>query len=537
MAQTTFGRDGELVWTIDELGRVASPGCDPADTLANIVHLVQRRFTADACSLYLLESERATLVLTASVGLNPENVGRAGVRVGDGPIGAAAESRTANVHPSFVAVPVIHRSLLQGVIVMQARSPRVFNEQDAQQLVAGVRQLAPFICQARAEVRRLLECRLVERAKADLLETLAGGITHELNNKLMPITSYAELMLEEAGDGASDDLREGCETIRESAFEAAHILEQLVLIANTHPVEHAACDLTAAVREAVAALQPELDTAGVRLAADIHPAPLQIAGHEPHLRQVCVNLMRNAMEAMGSAANRELTLHLEKTEGGAILTVSDRGTGIAPDMLPRIFDPYFTTKESRSEGVGLSFCQAVVKQHGGDIRVVSRMGQGTAFHVTLPVRPGVRVAVEESPAASVPFARFESRRVLVIDDDERMLELVAVVLESKLGCRVDRARNGLDARSALEHGVFDLVLSDVHMPLMDGVELLEWITANQPNVLRRTMFMTGDAMTKGPSGDIQRSGRPLLRKPFSLDALVSAASRMISDPPAAGNPN
>ena len=265
MGQSTGSRDATPPWTLEELGRVVSPSGDPADTLATLVQLVQDRCVADACSLYLLESERATLVLSAAVGLDPENVGRTGVRIGEGPIGAVAESRRPLVYPSFIGVPLVHRTLLQGVIVMQARSPRVFTDADGERLMKSSDQLAPLVSQARAEARRLLECHLVERAKAELLDTLAAGISHELNNKLMPIASYAELMLEDAGESGSDDLKEGCATIRDSVFEAARILEQLVCIANIKPTEHGPCDLAATVRDAVADMQPAIDAAGVHL--------------------------------------------------------------------------------------------------------------------------------------------------------------------------------------------------------------------------------------------------------------------------------
>lgn len=514
-------------WTAEQIGRLVSPGSDPADTLANIVQLVQARFASDACSLYLLESERATLVLSAAVGLNPDSVGRTGVRVGEGPIGVVAEGRAPQVHSSFIGVPVLHRTLLQGVLIMQARPPRAFTADEGTQLLASVAQLTPFISHARAEARRRLECRLVEQAKAQLLATLAAGLAHELNNKLMPITSYAELMLDEVDAIGSDDLKEACATIRESAFEAADVLERLVHLSTTTPAAHGPCDLAAVVRKAAESMQPLIESAGVRVTLAVSDGPLALAGDAEQLHRLCVNLIDNAIEAMTQAVTRDAIVKLDSTPGGAVLSVSDTGVGIAADILPRIFDPYFTTKDSRGEGTGLSICYGVVKQHGGDIKVVSKVGQGTTFQVTLPTRPGARISVSDDAAIATPVARFEARRVLVIDDDERMLDLVAAMLESKLGCRVERARNGLDATSALQRSDFDLVVSDVRMPLMDGVELLEWIAVNQPSVLRRTMFMTGDATPKGPCSDIQRAGRPLLRKPFSLDALVNTATRVI----------
>jgi signal transduction histidine kinase/ActR/RegA family two-component response regulator len=524
------GSQAASPWTLDAIGAVVSPEGDPGATLENIVQLVQRRFEAAACSLYLLESERATLVLSAGVGVESEGVGRLGVRVGDGSIGVVGETRQPDLRPSSMVVPLVQRGLLQGVIVLQAAPSREFGDADLQALLSGAAQLAPIVSHARVEARHLIERRLVQRAKAELLETLAAGIAHELNNKLMPITSYAELMLEEIQPLESPDLVEGCNTIRDSAFEAAHVLERLVQLATTSPAVHGSCDFADVARQALAAVRPAMDSAGVTCNLQVPAGSLTVCGDAEQLKDVCLQLLTNAVEAMAATDRRELTVQIEFGPGHAVLTVADTGRGIDPEIMPRVFDPYFTTKESRSHGVGLGVSLGIVKQHGGDIRISSKVGSGTTIRVALPVRPGEQVAV---PArASAPVARFETRRALVIDDDERMLDLVAAMLESRLGCRVERAKNGLDARSAIEKHEFDLVLSDVRMPHMDGVELLEWITSNRPDVLRHTMFMTGDPSGKGAVNDIQRSGRPLLRKPFSLDALVNAATRVISVPSA-----
>jgi CheY-like chemotaxis protein len=138
------------------------------------------------------------------------------------------------------------------------------------------------------------------------------------------------------------------------------------------------------------------------------------------------------------------------------------------------------------------------------------------------VAPGAVPAVVPAGAP-----RFESHRVLVVDDDDRMLELIEAVLRSKLGCRVERASNGADAASAIDHTEFNLVLSDVLMPRMNGVELMEWIDQHQPQVAERLVFMTGDANPRGPGDELRRAGRPVLAKPFSLDALIAVAESVL----------
>jgi CheY-like chemotaxis protein len=141
-------------------------------------------------------------------------------------------------------------------------------------------------------------------------------------------------------------------------------------------------------------------------------------------------------------------------------------------------------------------------------------------------------AVSDPPAPPAPEpdrrSSFQSHRVLIVDDDERMLELIEAVLRSKLGCCVERASNGVDAASALDHADFNLVLSDIVMPRMNGVELLQWVDTHRPHVAPRIVFMTGDVSSKGPGSEIHRAGRPVLCKPFSVETLVSVAERILT---------
>ena len=178
----------------------------------------------------------------------------------------------------------------------------------------------------------------------------------------------------------------------------------------------------------------------------------------------------------------------------------------------------------RLENADLAEACATIRDSGYEAaQLIQRLLQlGTPIVEPSAVSATPDVAVS-APVVGSPAGRFESYRVLVVDDDDRMLELVEAVLRSRLGCRVDRASNGADATSALDHGDFNLVLSDILMPRMNGVELMQWVDANRPHVSRRIVFMTGDVNPKGPSGEIRRAGRRVLYKPFSVDALVSMA--------------
>jgi two-component system cell cycle sensor histidine kinase/response regulator CckA len=240
---------------------------------------------------------------------------------------------------------------------------------------------------------------------------------------------------------------------------------------------------------------------------------------------------------MENRAERHLTVRLADQSGWATLSCIDRGSGIRADVLTRIFDPFFTTKEpSRGTGLGLAVCLAIVKQHGGEIRVHSTVDVGTAFYVSLPVDAGA-----EAPAPPVKInmaapATLSDHRVLVIDDEEPVLQMITRSLESKLGCRVHRARNGAEAKAALERGDFSLILSDVRMPSMNGVEFLGWLTEHRPDALSKTIFMTGDRSDSALNADIERAQRPLIQKPFSIATLSRVMLQiLLGDHPSRGD--
>jgi signal transduction histidine kinase/CheY-like chemotaxis protein len=552
MAEPQFG-DASLLWTLEEIGHLVSHSGDASETLTNIVLLIQQRFLTDVCSVYLLESDRASLVLAATVGLHPDGVGKVRMRLDEGLVGLVAEElkpqvvAEATTHPrfkyfpdagedlyhSFVGVPIVERAILQGVLVVQTIESRLFSDNEVRMLMTAGNQLAPIVGDARTERRRAQQGEIVQRAKSELVETLAGGIAHELNNKLMPVVGFAELLIAEADRMGSQRLHEYGETIHASALEAAQIIRQLLQLSKPLVDDQVACDFRDIIQQALTLVRLRLQESGINLTVDLPDYAVTVKVDPGQLKQVFVNLVWNAIDSMEHAETRELTVRLTVAGGMATLSCIDRGHGIPPERLLRIFDPFFTTKEpSRGTGLGLSVCLAIVKQAGGDIRVQSTVGAGTAFHVVVPAQGGA-AAAPDVPAArpareTQPRQAPRGLRVLVIDDEDPVARVVARALTSKLGCLVECARNGQEALAALQRTDFALVLSDIRMPSMNGVEFLEWLTAHRPDLLQKTVFMTGDGRSSELNAHIERAGHPVLRKPFTLDALLKMTSGILA---------
>ena len=479
------------------------------------------------------------------------------IPISEGLVGLVAETRQplfaqdATSHPrfkyiaesgedpyhTFVGVPILDRGILQGVLVVQTIEPRVFDEDDIRMIMTAGAQVAPVVSDARLEQRHAVESDIAQRAKRELVETLAGGIAHELNNKLMPVAGFAELLIAEAERMGSASLQDYGHTIHDSVLEAVQIIRQLLQLSKPdreQSADYIACDLREIVSQALTLVRLRLQEAATPVEVELPAGPVPIRADASQIKQVFLNLVWNAIDAMDRVPDRHLTIRLQVNASTATLSCIDRGQGIPPDILPRVFDPFFTTKEpSRGTGLGLSVCQAIARQHGGDIRVQSEMGVGTSFHVVLPINAAEALSPQKATAGRLPFHVLPGHRVLVVDDEEPVLQVVSQALEKKLGCLVEKAHNGVEARLALENREFALVLSDIRMPTMNGVEFLQWAAGHRPELLPKVVFMTGDAGQSPLNAAIERAKRPVLRKPFSLETLLTSASKILGDRPAA----
>jgi CheY-like chemotaxis protein len=199
----------------------------------------------------------------------------------------------------------------------------------------------------------------------------------------------------------------------------------------------------------------------------------------------------------------------------------DNGPGVPPEHRRRLFEPFFTTKpQGAGTGLGLSFSLGVAEAHGGTLELVGK-GPGAAFRLTLPAN-GVP-ARREAPAAAMLSATHGD--ALVVDDEADIAEIIAELL-GKQGYRVEIARNGSEAKTRLAARDFDLVLSDLRMPDVDGPALHAWLAANKPHLLDRLGFVTGDTMGPNAVRFLGASGRPTLEKPFTPQSLRAFVARV-----------
>ena len=258
-----------------------------------------------------------------------------------------------------------------------------------------------------------------------------------------------------------------------------------------------------------------------------------VLADEHRLAQVFVNLLINAAHAIPEGnvqANEVRVATSTASDGSALVEISDTGAGIAPEVLPRIFDPFFTTKPvGVGTGLGLSICHGIVVQLGGEIRVESTLGEGSTFRVRLPAA-AAPAETAARPAASERAAPPPGRRgrVLIVDDEPLVGRAVWRMLAPHHNVVVlTSARAALD-RLAVDAGSFDLVLCDLMMPDMTGMELHVQLSELAPGLAARTIFLTGGAFTPIAGKFLERIPNPCLEKPFEPQALRDLVARALA---------
>jgi len=372
--------------------------------------------------------------------------------------------------------------------------------------------------------RRQTEETLRHTEKLAAMSSLLAGVAHELNNPLAVVRGQIELLRRAAGSGP---LVERTKKIATAAERCVRIVRSFLSIARHHPPERQEVGLNQVVQEAAELLAYPLSVDNIEVRLDLAADP-PVLWADPHqLHQVVVNLITNAHHAMRGRPGPRLTLttRLSREEQSIRLEVADTGIGIAPEIQGRIFEPFFTTKPpGHGTGLGLGLCRAIIVAHGGTIEVESRPGEGAIFRVELPLTvpssgPEVR-ELESLPA-------IQGKAILVVDDEHYVADMLADLLRLD-DHSVDVAPNGHVALERLRAQPYDLVLIDLKMPELDGPGLYEALARDHPQLLRRLVFLTGDALSSEISAFLERAGAPYLYKPFTLEEVRRVIHRALS---------
>jgi signal transduction histidine kinase len=372
----------------------------------------------------------------------------------------------------------------------------------------------------------------------------SGQLGHDLTNALTPIIYKLTLLAEDIArrpgvapgtlidHGAAEELEPLLQQTLEGVERVRSIVRDLKTFSHPDEESLAIVDLRRVLTSSINLASSQIRHRA-RLQTDLNPAPM-VRANERRLSQVFVNLLVNAAQAIpeGGAERHEIRITLHTDEAGhAVVEVHDTGTGIAPEHLPRLFDPFFTTKPvGEGTGLGLAICHGIVSSLGGELSVESQLGLGSTFRVTLPAAADDGAAAPERaglPAASAATPSPTRRaRLLVIDDDPHVGHAVRETLARDH--EVVALTSASEALQRLEGGEsFDLILCDLMMPMMTGVDLHEILRRARPELAARMVFLTGGAFTARARTFLAQVPNPRLEKPVDPKSLRSFVRQLL----------
>lgn len=366
---------------------------------------------------------------------------------------------------------------------------------------------------------------LLQREKLAAMGSLLAGVAHELNNPLAVILLQAEFLREEIAQGP---LAEPVTEITQAATRCERLVRQFLSLARQHALEREAVDLNTLLTDTLEILAPafRVDT----IVVELRLAPeLPHLWADPHqLQQVLINLLNNARQALHDVADTRqviLTTRYVPARQQVMLEVADTGPGMSPQVRDRIFEPFFTTKPSgEGTGLGLPLCLGIIEDHGGTMQVQSAPSHGAIFRVVLPAgqvsetRPNIPAPHELPPV--------RGQTILLVDDEPGIATALTRLLRRD-GHAVDTAVNGLQALARLQGRAYDVILSDLRMPELDGPGLYRALEQQQPALCRRFILLTGDTLSPENLAFCEQAGVPRLTKPFSAAGVRQAIQQLL----------
>lgn len=358
--------------------------------------------------------------------------------------------------------------------------------------------------------------RMVANSRLVAVGEMAAGVAHELNNPLTAVLGFSQLALKQTVDPV---LRKDLESIANEAERAGQIVDNLLGFARSHSGRGDRFDATASLKKVLDLREYECRVNNIEVVTYLDPdTPITRAdGHR--MEQVFLNLIGNAIHAISEGSGRgNITVGLVAIDGLIRTSITDDGPGIPDDVLPHIFEQFYTTKPvGKGTGLGLHICQEIVRDHGGEIRVESHSRRGTTFVVEIPVVQ-VEEPVEREPSKPEQPKSFAMLKVLAVDDEPVITDLLSRILTG-LGHEVDVAPDGAEALRMINLTDYDAILLDVKMPGLGGIEVLRCIDGLRPELAERVLFITGDTVSPSTQAFLQEEDVDVMHKPFSLEEL------------------
>ncbi|GAB4446942.1 MAG: hypothetical protein Kow0031_29530 [Anaerolineae bacterium] len=375
--------------------------------------------------------------------------------------------------------------------------------------------------------RRELERQLQQTEKLSSIGKLVAGVAHELNNPLTSIVGYTNLLQE---SNLHAQQKRDLQIIARQAERARVIVRDLLTFARNIHLNRELVDVNEIIHASIMQLKPQLQQNDVHVVNALDFGLPRLSADPHRLEQVFINLMTNSIQALaGEPRKKVITIKSSATNDTILISLADNGPGIRSDIINRIFDPFFSTKQvGEGTGLGLSICYGIVSAHGGKIWAENIAEGGTEFLLELPVShlplPSPAPVATQSP----PVAGSDAR-IMVIDDEAYLLELMDRVL-GNLYPTVITTDNGRKALAKILTEPFDVIICDILMPDLSGFELFNQATAIQPELADKFIFITGNVVDLDTRDFLKKHNLRWLAKPFLPSDITAVIRQMVVQP-------
>ena len=437
------------------------------------------------------------------------------------------------VHPDSKAfVRSLHKKWVSGKMVPEQHETDMVTK-DGGTLCFDIRvnkirfngRVALLLNLTRLEKRKRREKELIHSKKMEALITMASGLTRNFGYNLKAVTENTD-QLRTLMDPENRGLMKGLEKIESAVGQIINTLRKLDSFSMTENDRSAMTlfDLEKVVRDAITLTGPKLkdeaDRRGVKVSLKTYLRSVSpIEGNPDEIRDVIINMILNAVEAMPQGG--ELYLTTEENAGYAHIYVQDNGEGMPDHIKDRILDPFLTTKGNDGVGLGLSLSYAIVKRNRGEIEVTSQKGQGSIFHVKLPLAS----QEQKSKAGSVSRRKIKNANILIVEDEDVLSELLSQLFLSK-GLRVVTAASSAEGLNKLKRKKFDMVLvdsgrPDIHRELF--IQKIKKMTP-EPSIAIITENETGDKLNQIKNWAVDL----IITKPLEMNRVVNQVSEVLA---------
>ena len=510
--------------------------------LSTTAQQVRKVIQVDECTVFLLEESGQSLrPVACDVQAYRDEVMALRLRLGEGITGGVAVSGSGEIvnraeddpramdvpgtpeeQSSLLCVPLLARERVIGVITLVRIGPerRFFVEEDLELATLFAAQCCGAITNARMYERmkaaydelRATQNQLVQSAKLNALGEMAGGVAHDFNNILAAILGRTQLLLRDVADF---EIRRQLQVIEQAALDGASTVRRVQEFTRLRQDEHfEPIDLNQVLRDVIEFTRPAWQTNAKKRGVGVEirqflDARQPVAGNGSEMREVFTNLILNALDAMPWGGLILITS--QDLPGSVVVRVRDTGVGMDAETQARVFDPFFTTKPIKGTGLGLSVAYGIVTRHHGTITVESQPGLGTEFAICFPCSREVPTG---PPLAAAPPIGPPSMSILVVDDEEPVLEVLADMLRDR-GQKVRVALGGEAGLTEFQRWRPDVVFSDLGMPDVNGWDVARRVKAQAPGTPIVLVTGWGSQLEEGSA---QARGVDLIiAKPFSMD--------------------